>query len=153
MSRPSDSAASPLLGAAKTDRSPKPIPAGSLWAIRAISYLRLGVGAVSLVAPQFACTLFKYNVPVGSALLVRMVGARDGVLGGLLLTAGDESASDGGRKEIRRAIWTAMVSDFIDVGSLVLGIAMGQVDESVGIPFSAGAVICVGLGAWVLRNL
>ena len=33
---------------------------------------------------------------MGSTLLVRMVGGRDGVLGGLLLTAEDKNAPDGG---------------------------------------------------------
>ena len=88
----------PLLdaeGKSRTELSNKPI-SSTLWATNTLSYLRIATGAACLVAPQFTCALFKWNVPMGSTLLVRMAGSRDGVLGGLLLTAEDKNAPDGG---------------------------------------------------------
>ena len=105
------------------------------------------------MAPQFTCALFKWNVPMGSTLLVRMVGGRDGVLGGLLLTAEDKNAPDGGRREFQRAIWTNVAADTIDIGCLVYAVAQGHVGKSTGGLFGAGAVVFMGLGAWGLRGL
>lgn len=136
-----------------TKASDKPISTSTSYAIKTLSYMRIAAGAACLIAPQFTCALFKYNVPVGSALLVRMVGARDGVLGELLLTAQDKDASDGGRREMRRAIWTGMAADAIDIGSLVYAVAKGHALKSSGGLFGAGAVVFMGLGAWGLRGL
>lgn len=156
MSITADNAVTPLLNTplkAKTEHSNEPVSASSLWAIRALSYARIATGAACLVAPQLTCALFKYNVPVGSALLVRMVGARDGVLGELLLTAEDKDAPDGGRREMKRAIWAGIAADAIDMGSLAYAVAKGHVGKPVGGLFGAGAVVFVGLGAWGLRGL
>jgi hypothetical protein len=136
-----------------TEASDKPISASTTYAIKALSYMRIATGAACLVAPQFTCALFKYNVPIGSVLLVRMVGARDGALGELLLTAQDKDAPDGGRREMRRAIWTGMAVDVIDIGSLAYAVAKGHALKSTGGLFGAGAVVFMGLGAWGLRGL
>ena len=145
----------PLLdaeGKSKTELSNKPI-SSTLWATNILSYSGIAAGAGCLVAPQFTCALFKWNVPVGSTLLVRMVGARDGVLGGLLLTAEDKNAPDGGRRELRRAIWTGMAANTIDMGCLAYAVAKGHVGVSTGGLFGAGFVVFMGLGAWGLRGL
>lgn len=136
-----------------TDASDKAISASTSYAIKALAYMRIATGAASLIAPQFTCALFKYNVPIGSALLVRMVGAREGVLGELLLTAQDKDAPDGGRREMRRAIWTGLAVDAIDIGSLVYAVVKGHALKSTGGLFGAGAVVFMGLGAWGLRGL
>ena len=145
----------PLLdaeGKSKTELSTQPI-SSTLWATNTLSYLRIATGAAGLVAPQFTCALFKWNVPMGSTLLVRMVGGRDGVLGGLLFTAEDKNAPDGGRREFQRAIWTNVAADTIDIGCLVYAVAKGHVGKSTGGLFGAGAVVFMGLGAWGLRGL
>lgn len=136
-----------------TEPSDKAISASTTYAIKALSYMRIATGAACLIAPQLTCALFKYNVPIGSALLVRMVGARDGVMGELLLTAEDKNARDGGRREMRRAIWTGMAADAIDIGSLAYAVAKGHAAKSTGGLFGAGAVVFIGLGAWGLRGL
>lgn len=153
-----ESASSPLLSAApKSGSEPEhlnePISADTLWAVKALSYMRIAIGSAILVAPQFTCALFKYNIPVGSALLARMVGARDGVLGELLLTAEDKNTPGGGRREMRRALWTGIAADAIDVGSMAYAVAKGHVGKPTGGLFGAGAVVFIGLGAWGLRGL
>ncbi|KAF2628759.1 hypothetical protein BU25DRAFT_31760 [Macroventuria anomochaeta] len=156
MSHASHNETNPLLNTPlkpKTEPADEPVSAGTLYAIKALSYVRIAGGAACLVAPQFACALFQYNVPVGSALLVRMVGARDGVLGGLLLTAEDKKAHDGGRREMRRGLWTGIAADAIDIGSLAYAVAKGHVGQPTGGLFGAGAVVFIGLGAWGLRGL
>lgn len=129
------------------------VPADTLWATKALSYMRIATGAACLIAPQLTCALFKYNVPIGSALIVRMGGARDIVMGELLLTAEDKNAPDGGRREMKRAIWTGLAADAMDVGSLVYAVAKGHVGRPTGGIFGFGAVVFMGLGAWGLRGL
>ena len=131
----------------------KPLSASTQYAIKALSYMRIATGAACLIAPQFTCALFRYNIPAGSALLVRMVGARDGVLGELLLTAEDKNAPDEGRREMSRAIWTGIAADAIDIGSLAYAVAKGHAAKSTGALFGAGAVVFIGLGAMGLRGL
>ena len=82
-----------------------------------------------------------------------MVGARDVVLGELPLTAEDKNAPDGGRREMRRKVWTGMAVDAIDIGSLAYAVAKGHVGKPTWGLFSAGAVVFIGLGAWGLRGL
>ena len=97
MSHTSQKVTEPLLSTSANPKSAtaEPLSAGTQYAIKALSYVRIATGVACLVGPQFTCALFRYNVPVGSALLVRMVGARDGVLGELLLTAEDKNAPNG----------------------------------------------------------
>lgn len=135
------------------ESSNKSVSASTLWATKALSYARIATGAACLVAPQFTCALFKYNVPIGSALLVRMVGARDLAMGELLLTAEDKDAPDGGKREMRRAIWTGLAADVIDIGSLAYAVAKGHAGKPTGGLFGAGAVVFIGLGTWGLRGL
>lgn len=155
MSHTSQKVTDPLLNTSANPKSAtaEPISASTQYAIKALSYVRIATGVACLVAPQFTCALFKYNVPVGSALLVRMVGARDGVLGELLLTAEDKNAPDEGRQEMRRAIWTGIAADAIDIGSLAYAVAKGHAPKPTGALFGAGAVVFIGLGALGLRGL
>lgn len=57
--------------------------------IKAVSVIRIAIGAACLIAPRFTCAIFKYNIPAEHTLLVRMFGVRDAVLGELLVTAED----------------------------------------------------------------
>jgi hypothetical protein len=156
MSSTTRNEANPLINSPlkpKSEPSNNPLSASTQYAIKALSYFRIATGAACLIAPQFTCALFRYNVPVGSALLVRMVGARDAVLGELLLTAEDRSAPDGGRREMRRAIWTGIAADAVDIGSLAYAVAKGHAGKPTGALFGAGAVVFMGLGAMGLRGL
>jgi hypothetical protein len=147
---------SPLLNKGSrptTESSDKPVSASTSYAIKALAYTRIAAGAACVIAPQFTCTLFKYNVPIGSALLVRMFGARDAVIGELLLTAQDKNAPDGGRREMRRALWANIAADAFDIGSVAYAVAKGHVGKSTGGLLGAGAMVFIGLGAWGLRGL
>lgn len=155
MSHASHNEANSLLNAGSKSRVEPSTKSTSTtpWAVKTLAYMRIATGAACLVAPQFTCALFRLNIPVGSALLVRMIGARDGVLGELLLTAEDRNAPDGGRRELRRAIWAGMAADAIDIGSLVYAVAKGHVGKPTGGLFGAGAIVFMGLGAWGLKDL
>lgn len=92
-------ATDPLLGGSRkadNDPSPQALSSTTQMTVKALSIIRIATGAACLVAPRFTCGLFLYNVPAEHALLVRMFGIRDGVLGELLLTAEDRKL--GGRR-------------------------------------------------------
>jgi hypothetical protein len=56
-------------------------------------------------------------------------------------------------REVSRALWTGVAADALDIGSLVYGIAMGQVGRTTGGLFSAAAIGALGLGIAGLRSL
>lgn len=83
----------PLLGCTSklnSDPPPRGLSLTTRTTIKALSIIRIATGAACLLAPRFTCAIFKYNVPAEHALLVRMFGVRDAVLGELLITADDE---------------------------------------------------------------
>lgn len=56
-------------------------------------------------------------------------------------------------REVSRALWTNVAADALDIGSLVFGVAMGQVGRTTGGLFGAAAVGALGLGVAGLRSL
>jgi hypothetical protein len=75
-----------------------PISPTLLKITKGLSLVRIATGAACFFAPQLTCSLHGYQVPVESALLVRMMGAREAINGGLLFTAEDGEARDTGRR-------------------------------------------------------
>jgi hypothetical protein len=93
----------PLLGSAlksEDNSSAIPLSTTTQTVVKALSAIRIATGAACLLAPRFTCALFKYNVPVQQALIVRMVGSRDAMLGAILITAEDKNHTDGGRRYV-----------------------------------------------------
>lgn len=81
-------------------RNPSRGPPSSttLTLIKILSIVRLATGAACLIAPRFTCAMHDHHVPAEHIFLVRMMGIREGVNGGLLLTAKDKERADGGRR-------------------------------------------------------
>jgi hypothetical protein len=75
-----------------------PISRGLLTTTKVLAIIRIGIGAASFCAPQLTCASHGYQVTTPYNLLVRMMGHREAINGGLLLTAEDSEAKDGGRK-------------------------------------------------------
>ncbi len=156
MSRPSQDSSKPLLeqrAALTDDHTSAPLSAPTKLVIKTLSIIRIATGAACLVAPRFTCALFRYPVPAKQAMLVRMFGIRDAVLGELLITARDEDAHDGGKREIRRALWAGITADVVDIGIVMYALAIGDIGRATGGLLGAAAVGALGLGAWGLRGL
>ncbi|OAL53959.1 hypothetical protein IQ07DRAFT_640976 [Pyrenochaeta sp. DS3sAY3a] len=130
-----------------------PLSSTTQTAIKALSVIRVATGVACVFAPIFTCGLFKYTVPVENSLLVRMFGVRDFVMGELLITAEDKKSPDGDRREIRRAIWTGIAVDTVDIGSVAYAVAMGHVGKTTGGLLGAAALGAIGLAAVGLRGL
>ncbi|KAF2468518.1 uncharacterized protein BDR25DRAFT_344244 [Lindgomyces ingoldianus] len=131
----------------------EPLSSTSSGAIRALSILRIAVGAGCLIAPRWTCALFQFPIAASVSVMPRLFGGRDLVLGELLMTAEDENAHDGGRREIKRALWAGIGTDAIDIGAIAFGVATGTVGKLPGAIFAGGAVAFIGLGALGMRGL
>ncbi|KAF2689992.1 hypothetical protein K458DRAFT_483510 [Lentithecium fluviatile CBS 122367] len=122
-------------------------------AIKTLAILRLGIGAASLITPRWACALFQYSLPQGSSIIGRLFGIREVILGELLYTSEDKNAIDGGRREVRRALWCNIAADTVDICSVGFAVATGGMGRVPGALFAGGAVVGVGLGALCLKEV
>ncbi|KAH8725062.1 hypothetical protein GQ44DRAFT_236866 [Phaeosphaeriaceae sp. PMI808] len=144
----------PLLGGplkANNDSEPHVLSSTTKVAINALAAMRIATGAICLVAPRFTFALFKFAVPVEQALLVRNFGGRDAVLGGLVITA--EDGRNGGRREMKRALWAGIIADVLDAGSLTWAVARGQVGTTPGGLMGVAVMGAIALGVIGLRGL
>jgi len=101
----------PLLGSSSklySDPSLHDLSLTTRTTIKVLSIIRIATGAACLVVPRFTCDIFKYNVPAEHALLVRMFGARDAVLGELLMTAENEKV--GNRRQVDQESWRRLTN-------------------------------------------
>ena len=116
------------------------------FAATALGYSRIVLGAGSLLAPHFTCGVFKFVITNETATVVRLFGVRGVALGQLLITAGDKSRVDGGRRELRRLLRANVGCDMIDVCSLVFALTSGHMDRLPGTMLAIGAAVCVAAG-------
>ncbi|KAF2706425.1 hypothetical protein K504DRAFT_459731 [Pleomassaria siparia CBS 279.74] len=143
----------PLLSPNPSSSQVEPLTSTTSSAIKALSILRIITGASVLIAPIWTCGIFRLPIPASAGVVVRLVGARDIALGELLLTAEDKSSWTGGRREIKRALWTGIGTDAVDVCSLLVGVATGTLGRVPAALFGGGAALFLGLGAVGLRGL
>ncbi|ORY08447.1 hypothetical protein BCR34DRAFT_603533 [Clohesyomyces aquaticus] len=146
--------AEPLLAPKlRNEQASSPLTPTASGAIKALAILRGAIGVGCLIAPHWSCALFRYPIPASGAVITRLLGAREIVLGELLFTAEDKTSHDGGRREIRRALWANMASDGIDVFSILFGVATGTMGKVPGSLLAGGAIAFLGLGALGMRGL
>jgi hypothetical protein len=145
---------SPLLAPKLVNTQPiSPLSKSTSTAIHTLAILRIGIGAASLIAPRWTFGLFQVAVPQASSTIVRLYGVRDVILGELLYTAEDKRAPDGGRREIKRALWSNIAADAVDICSVGFAVATGSMGRLPGALVVGGAALGVGLGALGLRGL
>lgn len=119
--------------------------------VTALGVLRIGVGAACIIAPQFTCNLFRLPASPQIALVTRLTGVRDIVLGELLLTA-NRSGEDK-HHELKRTLWANVATDVVDVGSCAVALYTGAVGRTAAGLFGGGAVLFVLLGVESLVGL
>lgn len=141
--------------------APPPLSALTTNIIRTIAVLRLSLGSASLTVPHSAIPLFGIPLTSDSAILARLFGIRELVLGGLLWAA--RPHSDAARKntsldvdrgqELRRVLLAGLVVDAVDVCSCAVGALNGTLDgPAIGL-VGGGALVAVALGLLGLRGL
>ncbi|EUC46995.1 hypothetical protein COCMIDRAFT_3990 [Bipolaris oryzae ATCC 44560] len=131
----------------------EPMNARSDVVIKALALLRIGFGVSCLLAPRFTFGLFRIDVPAAYAVLPRLFGGREIMLGELLLTAGNNKLPDGGRREIKRALWAGIGADIIDFGCALFGSAIGTSSKASTALVAGGAVVSIIVGAVGMRGL
>ena len=78
---------------------------------------------------------------------------RDLALGELLLTAEAKNSPNGGRREIKRALWAGIGCDVADVASIAFALATGTMGRAPAVIFGGGAVAFLGLAGVSMRGL
>lgn len=114
------------------------------YATTALGYSRICLVLDCLLAPNFACNLFKFAISNETATVVRLFGVRGIALGELLVTAED-------RKELRRLLHANVACDVIDVFSLAAAIIFGNMEWLPGGMLIGGGVVCAGVGLLGLK--
>lgn len=140
----------PLVGSPKSPNAPttapRPLSAGAITALGAI---RIATAAACMVAPQFTSRLFLVDVPPAASLAMRMVGAREAALGGLLLVG----KNSGRRDALRMVLMAGIAADLLDIVAGVVDVASGSIGMGTLDMVAGGAVLAVALGVVGLRGL
>lgn len=128
-------------------KASKLISSKALSVIKTLAVFRIGIGAVTLIAPRWTSALFAYYVPADMALLGRLFAVRDTVIGELIYTAENKEGWDGGRRELRRALWASFACDTVDICSTLFGLAAGEIEWLPAALFGVGAAVFSGMAA------
>jgi hypothetical protein len=137
----------------QNEQRTEPLSRTNATAIKALAALRIGAGVALMIAPRWTCALFQFPVPAAYSVLPRLFGIRDFALGELLLTAEDKNSPDGGRREIKRALWAGIGCDIADAASIAYGLATGTVGRAPALLLAGSAALAFGVGAVGVRGL
>lgn len=124
---------------------------GAVYAVQALGYARIGLGAASLLAPSSICGLFRFFISNETATVVRMFGVRGVALGYLILHADHKTLS--GRAELKRMLWANFGCDMADICSIAFAVTSGHMD---GLPetfLAGGAAVCVALAHLGMKSI
>ncbi|KXJ84934.1 hypothetical protein Micbo1qcDRAFT_199000 [Microdochium bolleyi] len=125
-----------------------------LTASKVLAMIRIGVGAASFLAPQLTCASHGYHVPAPYALLVRMMGHREAINGGLLLAAANSDVKEvGTRKGIRWALLVGLVADSLDICAVLYGFSRGEVESMTAGILGTAAAGAISVATIMLRAL
>ena len=146
--------------------------------LHVLAISRMAIGVAALLIPLPTCSAFLIPVPATATLAVRLAGARDLAIGGLLLhslrnsSAATATKSNGpiglhqdetkqplldGQKAkmksgsdayLRSALLAGMVVDGIDVLSSAACFLEGNVSIEGALVFASGAGLFLGMGSW-----
>lgn len=150
----------------------------STLALRFVSMARMSVGAASLVAPVHTCQLFGIPLESNVAIIARLFGIRDFLLGLYLwrstsayvpnslanpLKPINVSSSNEDieckiiervrRRDLEVALGFGLICDAVDVASSTVCILEGNLTDLAKVGVVGGAVIFAAIGAWQLRVL
>jgi hypothetical protein len=135
------------------DQLTKPLSETTSTTIKALAVLRIGLGAACLFAPRWTFALFQFPIPQASGTVVRLFGVRDAILGELLYTAEDRNVPDKGRREMRRALWSNVAADAVDICCVGFAVSTGNMRMLPAALLIGGAAMGVGMGTIGLRGL
>jgi hypothetical protein len=155
---------------------PIPIPTPfTIGLITTLSSLRALAGFSCILAPTFTGTLFRLPIPATStnAVLLRLFGVRDAVIGELLWTvrpaaasvagertkiAADEGAGSAAtaraeRKELKRILWANVATDGLDLVCVAVALGRGALGRPAAACVGGGAATFLVMGLMALRGL
>lgn len=115
--------------------------------IQSLSAIRLLFGTSCLVIPSLTTEMFLLTPVTGASILfLRLVGARELILGTFLWTADTSNLR-------RQSLLASIAADSIDVLSTVVGFFEGNLEQGAAALAGGVALFGVGLGLVGLRSL
>ncbi|CAG9978725.1 unnamed protein product [Clonostachys byssicola] len=127
---------------------------GAIFAIQALGYARIGLGAASLLAPSSICGLFRFLISNETAIVVRMFGVRGVALGYLILNADHaDQKTLSGREELKRMLWANFGCDVADICSIAFAVTSGHMDRLPGTFLAGGAAVCVAMALLGIKTI
>jgi hypothetical protein len=124
---------------------------GAVYAIQALGYARIGLGAASLLTPSSICGLFRFLISNETATVVRMFGVRGVALGYLIFDADHKTLP--GRAELKRMLWANFGCDMADICSIAFAVTSGHMDRLPGTFLAGGAAVCVALALLGIKSI
>jgi hypothetical protein len=121
--------------------------------INSLSYMRLGMGTAFLIAPSQVASLLQVTVLPNSVLFVRLFAIRDLLFGQQLYTAESQTQPDGGKREIKRALWAGIMADAVDMCSIAIAYSSGTLSAFPASLLMSGAVSGIGMGFLGLNGM
>lgn len=121
----------------------------STFIVRTLAIARTLVGVSLLAVPTLTARTFFLPVSGSSALILRLCGARDAALGGLLWSS--SSATSQSADPVRTALLTGAVVDAIDLVSVGACLLDGSVTTAPAATVGGGAAVFLAAGLWGLR--
>jgi hypothetical protein len=143
--------------------TPVPTPF-TIGLITTLSSLRAVAGFSCILAPTFTGTLFRLPIPANStnALLLRLFGVRDAVIGELLWTVRPGTVGEptrtaatvlAERKELKRILWANVATDGLDLVCVAVALGRGALGRPAAACVGGGAATFLVLGLMALRGL
>ncbi len=149
---------------AKTSANPSGIP--STLSATCTTFVGAGraiTGFSCIVAPLTTVGMFFLDVPPSAALVCRLLGVRELVIGSLTLVtarrqaaAARAGAAEGAVKEtahLRTVLWANIINDAEDVVICLFGVMAGSLKWEPALAFGGGAALLVALGDMALWGL
>ncbi|MCJ1263801.1 hypothetical protein MMC22_003671 [Lobaria immixta] len=126
----------------------------SIYIIKTLAIARTLVGVSLLAVPLLTSRTFFLPASMSSTLALRLCGARDAALGGLLWSASSRLSSSDAQLPalLRPALMTGAVVDALDLVSVGACLVDGSVNVVPAAVVGGGAAVFLAAGVWGLRG-
>lgn len=127
----------------------------SVYIIKTLAIARTLVGVSLLAVPILTSRTFFLPASTSSTLSLRLCGARDAALGGLLWSASSRSLCSSEAQLpalLRPALMTGAVVDALDLVSVGACLVDGSVNVVPAAVVGGGAAVFLAAGVWGLRS-
>lgn len=149
----SSSANTPLVGGPKSIKNPDTssglLRSSSNAIITSLGVVRLTLAGACLFAPKLVERLFLMDLPPTASSAIRMIGAREVALGGLVLAARKPDR----REALRMVLVAGICTDALDIAAGIVDFTSGSIGIGTLDVIAGTALLAIALGKVGLSSL